>query len=80
MERAEDLIRKGLTLLQHFNLNMTLFVCINSIILTHLHLKANICPLNTTMGQTYIVVFDGQILAFIFTVTRRDKPPQYISI
>jgi hypothetical protein len=48
--------------------------------LTHLHLKANVCPLNTTMGQTYIVVFDGQILAFIFTVTRQDKPPQNISI
>jgi len=79
MEHAEDLIKKGPTLLRHFNLNMTFFVCINSIILTHLHLKANICPLNTTMGQTYIIVFDDQILAFIFIVTRRDKPPQYIS-
>ena len=45
-----------------------------------LHLKANICPLHATMGQIYVVSFDGHILAFIFTLTRQDKPPQNISI
>jgi len=56
------------------------FICINSIVLTHLHLKANIYPLNTTMGQTHVVVFDGKILFFIFTVKRQGKAPQNISI